>query len=693
MSKITHQEAESRIKNLREELEKWNYHYFTLNKELFPESARDSLKRELLDLEAEFPDLVTPDSPTQRVGAKLSGRLPKFTHLSRKYSLEDAFSVDEVEDWQNRIKKLINSDSAENVKNKTWSYLLEYKLDGLNLTIHYERGQFVRALTRGDGYAGEDVSHTIRTIRALPLQLNKPVTIEVTGEVYLEKADFLQMNELETEQFANPRNAAAGTVRQLDPQIAASRNLKLACYSLGRTDIQAAELPKTQAELLVFLAELGLPVTPTYWQLSTIAEIAKIYQETNKIRADLPFDIDGLVVKVNEFAFYPSLGATAKTVRHAIALKFPATKASSEILDIQIQVGRTGALTPVAHLRPVFVDGSTVARATLHNEDEIARKDVRIGDTVIIHKAGDIIPEVVEVLFDLRPKTAMPYVFPLVCPNCGSETIKPEGEAIRRCIAGNCSAKLIGELSHFVARAAMNIDGLGEKVLELLLSENLIHDVADLYYLKADDLVDLPNFKAKKINNILTAIANSKQRKLYQLIFGLGIRHIGEQSARDLANYLAENCFLGKQRITALELASTMRELNADFFNAIPGVGPKLANSLADWSTKASTSELLTKLDKAGLVLELPEKLAPEAGAAAGFFAGKAVVITGTMTNFDRNQLKEIVLKQGGKVSGSVSAKTDFLLLGESPGSKLKDAEKYGVRIIEEVELLNQIGK
>lgn len=661
--------AKQRIEKLKAELKNWNYHYFTLDEEIFPESARDSLKRELEVLEQQFPDLITPDSPTQRVGAALSGRLPKVKHLTAKYSLADAFDLQEVQEWEERIQKLVPDQKI--------SYLVEPKIDGLNITLHYEEGALIRAITRGDGKIGEDVTHTIKTIKSIPLKLNKAVNLEVSGEVYINRADFAELNEREDQKYVNPRNTAAGAVRQLDPKIAATRNLRFAAYAIGKNNLSNA--PKTQAEALKTLELFKIPINNLFHHYQTHEQINDLYIKLQKTRDQIPFDIDGLVIKVNDFTQQQQMGRTAKTPRYALALKFPAAQASSQIEAIEIQVGRTGALTPVAHLKPVFVDGSTVSRATLHNEEEIERKDVRVGDTVIIQKAGDIIPEVVEVITNLRTGKEQKFVVPTNCPICETKTEKPEGEAVRRCPNQSCPARLEQHIGHFVARGAMNIDGLGEKVVTQLLEANLIQDCADLFFLKADDLADLPLFKEKRVNNLLTSIAAAKNRSVSQFIFGLGIRFVGQKTAQDLGQHLTKH--LSQKSIKPLELFSYFSKYDQEKFSEIDGIGDKVAEALVSWFTDPESKELLAKFNQAEITLNLPEPIKTK-------LAGQTFVITGTLEQMSREAAKAKIIALGGKASGSISAKTDYLVAGAKAGSKLKKAQDLGVKVIDESELI-----
>ena len=664
------QAAKLRIEQLKNQIKDWNYHYFTLNEELFSEEARNSLKRELENLEQQYPQFITADSPTQRVGSVLSGRLKKIPHLSRKFSLADAFNMDEIAEWIERIQKYAPDEKLE--------FLVEPKIDGLNVSLHYVAGELKHALTRGDGEFGEDVTHTIKTIASIPLFLPEKVDVEFAGEVYFRKSDFEKINSQMQVKFANPRNAAAGTVRQLDPQIAAERKLQIALYSLGLTSLDAELLPKSQSDLLNLLDRWQLPYNKLYRKCVTIDEIAAFYKELQQNRHDLAFEIDGLVIKVDDYRLQQQMGFTAKTPRYAIALKFPATQASSRVLGITIQVGRTGALTPVAELEPVFIDGSTVSRATLHNEDEIARKDIRIGDTVIIQKAGDIIPEVVKVLTEMRSGSEQLFEMPLNCPVCGELTEKPEDEAVRRCVNHDCPAMLQESIAHFVSRAAFNIEGFGDKVVEQLLAAKLITDPADIFELKAEDLLKLPLFKEKRVQNLLTNINSRKTLKLSEFIFALGIRHVGEKTAQDLAVYFAEK-LPDLKAITPDKILELVKNITEEEFASIEGVGERVATSIVDWFLLKKHHERLTKLAQCEVTLTLPEKSGSQ-------LAGQKFVITGTLS-LPRQVIKERLLSLGAKVSDSVSAQTDCLIAGEAAGSKLKKAQELGIKIIGDDEL------
>jgi len=697
---MDNKEAKQRIESLKKWLKNWNYDYFVLNKNDVSEAARDKIKKELIELETQYPESITPDSPTQRVGSTLSGKFAKIKHLRAKQSLMDCFSTEELKEWDDRNLKLIPGEKPE--------YITEYKIDGLNLSLIYEKGKLLKAVTRGDGVYGEDVTHSIRTIASVPLELTElPGTkledypiIEAGGEVFMSKASFEELNKSEGLVFANPRNAAAGTVRQLDPQVSANRNLEMYFYSLYIESSDLIKAPKSQKELLHLLQALGLRVNTNFVQHSTLESVEKEMRVVEKKRDQIPYLIDGLVVKVNDYRHQNLLGSTAKAPRWAIAYKFPAEQSTSKVLDIEVQVGRTGALTPVAILEPTSVAGSTVSRATLHNEDEIARKDVRIGDTVIIQKAGDVIPEVVEVLKDLRTGKEKIFKMPSVCPVCGGEIERPEGEVVSRCKNPNCYAVHQQQLEHFVSRKAFDIDGLGEKVVEQLIENKLIEDAADLFSLQATDLLKLELFKDKRTDNLLDALERSKVITLPRFIYAMGIRHVGEETAEVLANHLnlktktltlkksqkknQMSLFTedtGEEKVEAAEVTELMAELKRitpEELNGIEGIGDKVGESIFEWIHAPSTEALLTKFARTGILLLTSNQKKSDK------LAGLTFVITGTLPTLSRDQVKDLIKQNAGKVSSSVSKKTDYVLAGTEPGSKYDTAEKLGVKIIDE---------
>ncbi|MBP7057495.1 NAD-dependent DNA ligase LigA [Candidatus Gracilibacteria bacterium] len=682
MKSLSHQEAASRLEKLRQVLAEWSYHYFTENKLLFSEAARDDLKQELILLENAYPDLITPDSPSQKIGSVLSGRLPKVPHLTRKWSLSDIFSTEELIEWEDRLKRLL--------PNKQWQYFCELKIDGLNISLHYQNGQLVKGLTRGDGVIGEDITHTIKTVYGVPLQLPQPFTMELSGEVYMPRKSLEKVNsKLKSEAkelFSNPRNAAAGSLRQLDPNIAADRDLGMFVYTLGINDM--AQPPSTQAQILEHFHTLGFMVSPYTKLVDDIEGIETFYKEIAKIRDSLPFDIDGIVVKVNELAIQELAGYTAKTPRAMAAYKFPASEASTVIEGITIQIGRTGALTPVAELRAVDLAGSTVKRATLHNKKELERKDIRIGDTVIIHKAGDVIPEILRVIPELRTGAEQVFVFPEHCPICYSPTIEENEGTVIRCSNKSCFAQHREQMIHATSKKAFDIDGLGEKAIDALLSRDLCSDIGDIFLLTERDLEDLPLFKEKKIAKLLQAIEDAKLISLPRLLFALGIRHIGEETARDLT--MIAKAHVNLETVQAYEANPTtalhplleyLITMTEEELLDVDGFGPEIATSIMAWFHEPESIALLHKLHTVGV---RPTALAQYQQVITNFFTDKHFVITGSLANFGREQLKETIIKKGGNVQNSVSTKTDYLICGAEPGSKLKKAQELNIRILSE---------
>lgn len=705
--------AAARIVKLREEIWRLNRAYFTENRSDVSEDVRDALKQELIALEGEFPDLITPDSPTQRVGAPLDGRLPKVRHLTAKESLTDAFSPEEIAEWFDIMRRALGGEHAH------FRCTAELKIDGLNISLIYQRDpedahtyRYVRAVTRGNGVEGEDVTHTVKTIESLPLlftvEKDVPDTIEIGGEVYMPKASLEKLNAglPEEERFANPRNAAAGTVRQLDPAVAAERDLRMFCYSMDSASADALGFA-TQEQLLNGLIGYGIPVEPGFAIVTTEKDIERFHGNAAAHRSDLPFDIDGVVLKVNDRRTQRELGSTAKAPRWARAYKFAAEEKTAQILDITLQVGRTGAVTPVAELTPTQLAGTTVTRATLHNADEIARLDVRIGDTVIVRKAGDIIPEVVGVLENLRPSGSTPYRFPEHCPVCDSTLERPDGEVVHRCVNPDCPGVKREGLEHFVSRYAFNIEGLGAETIDALVERGLVADAADLLRLTAEDFLSLPLFKEKKTENVLASIAKAKRVPLDRFLFALGIRHIGRETAELLARRLpwhesdctveelgSQDTLFGRdvQSVTVRGIAptnvwKTLHDTPADALAAIDGIGPVVGEAVEGWFHNAAHEHLLEKMEHAGVVC-----LAPAASAAAQVFEGKTFVLTGTLPTLGREEAKAMIKERGGKVSSAVSKKTDYVLAGSDPGSKLDDAKSLQIAILDEETFRGMLG-
>ena len=654
------QQAIQRIVELIKEIKFHNRQYYILDKPLISDEHYDVLYRELVDLEKTYPKLVLPNSPTQRVGDKVSGDFAKITHSKRRMSLEDAFSNLELKEFENRLNKLIG--------NKRYKYICEPKIDGLQIVLTYKNSLLVSAATRGDGRVGEDVTHTVKTIRDIPIKLAKAVDVVVSGEIYISKTDFAKINRdqvrLKEPIYANPRNLAAGTVRQLDPKVASVRNLKSFVY-----DIEGDINSKTQLDMLQILSVLGFSVNPDNKLCKDLDEVLEFIKEWDKKRDKLFYGTDGVVIKINQIDIRNILGSTAKSPRWAIAYKFPAEQKETQILDIEVQVGRQGTLTPVAILKSVRLAGSTVSRATLHNEDEIKRKDVRIGDTVIVQKAGDIIPEVVLVLKDKRSKNSRKFEMPGICTVCKSKIIKKPGEVAHRCSNAQCFVVQLRKLEHFVSRKAFNIDGLGKKIVEQLYKEGLIKDFADFFTLEKGDIQPLERFAEKSATNLIEAIQKSRVVTLDRFIYSLGILHVGDQTARDIVKvFNTWNKFIG----------ASQEELEI-----IDGVGEKVAKSIIDFLHNKDNQLLMKKLFKNGVSIR-ESKLS-----ISNKLAGKTFVVTGSLLSMSREETEAKVRSLGGKISSSVSKNTDYVIAGDNPGSKYNKAKQLGVKIITESEFQN----
>ncbi|WP_346356267.1 NAD-dependent DNA ligase LigA [Azotosporobacter soli] len=659
------------VKKDIDELRRWlHYHshlYYVLDRPEVSDAEYDSALRRLIELEATHPEFITLDSPTQRVGGGLAVGFEKATHLTPLRSLGNAFNEEELRAFDQRVLGALGRSAVE--------YLVELKIDGLAINLLYENGRLVWGATRGDGYVGEEVTANLRTIRSIPLLLhgdNVPPRLEVRGEVYMPKAAFERLNEERSEAeealFANPRNAAAGSLRQLDSKITAERTLDLFVHGIGVRDGVAAV---TQSEIYKLLAQLGFKVNDQHRVLSDIDEVIAWCEQWQERRHELPYEIDGLVIKVDSLALQDELGYTAKDPRWAIAYKFPAEQAETTVEDILIGVGRTGVLTPTAALTPVRLAGSTVSRATLHNEDYIRDKDIRIGDRVIIHKAGEIIPEVVQVLIEKRRGDETPFAMPENCPECGSAVERQAGEAACRCMNRCCPALLREGLTHFVSRNALNIDGLGPAVIQSLLAGGLIGQAADLYRLKLEDVAALERFGEKSATNLLAAIEASKQAGLARVLFGLGIRHIGAKAAASIAKALGS-----MERL----LTATREELLA-----IDEIGDKMADSLLAFFQQDENRRHIEALAAAGVKLEQERAQAAESGSQA--LAGAVVVLTGTLPTLSRSEAAALIEQAGGKVTGSVSRKTTYVVAGAEAGSKLDKANDLGIPVLSEDDL------
>jgi DNA ligase (NAD+) len=677
MTKI---EAAKRIAKLKEQFQEINYAYYVLDKPLVSDAVRDSLKRELSELERQFPDLITPDSPTQRIGGKALGKFAKIRHRVAKYSFDDVFSWPEVLEFDAKVKRFLDLNLVADLE-----YDVELKIDGLNMSFIYKKGILEKAVTRGDGFIGEDVTHTIRTIDSVPLKLKKAIDIEVGGEVFMPLKSFEKLNkEAEKngeEKFANPRNAAAGTVRQLDPRVAASRDLQAFFYSIADYSNIDSQI-NTQFELLNYLKSLGFRVEPHFRAVKNIEGVSKFFAEVEKLRNTLPFEIDGLVIKINDLKFQERLGRTAKTVRWGCAYKFPAEEVTTIVENIEVQVGRTGVLTPVAHLKPVLVAGSTVSRATLHNEDEIKRLDVKIGDTVVIQKAGDVIPDIVKVLPKLRTGQEKNFHMPRNCPICGSKVERKAGEAAHRCSNPHCFAQSKERLYHFVSRGAFDVEGLGPKIIDQLLAVGLIKDPADIFTLNKDDLEPLERFAEKSADNLIAAINQAKNITSEKFLFALGIRNIGAETAIDLIR-----SFSAKQKITPDNFLKIFGALAAEDFSAISGIGPIVGQSLFDWLHNYKNISLVKKLFSSGVNFITSSQIV--LGQAK--FTGQSFVLTGSLNSLTRDEAKQKIRSLGGDISESVSKKTSYVVAGSDPGSKLAKARELGVKVISEKDFLELI--
>lgn len=656
-------ESKEKAKELREKLREYNYYYFIEDDPQISDRKYDQLMQELVELEEEYPALKRDDSPTQRVGGEAIDEFEKVEHDIPLLSLDKSFSAQELRDFAERVKKEVQQDIE---------YVVELKIDGLSASLIYEEGKLVQGATRGNGKVGEDVTHNLKTVPSIPLNLGQDIDLEVRGEVYFPKDKFIELNQEREDKgkdtFANPRNAAAGTLRQLDPKVAAERPLDIFIYDSAY--LSGKEFNK-HSERLDYLAELGFKVNSERKRLSDIEEVISYCETWTEKREDLNYEIDGIVIKVNQLDLREVLGSTAKHPRWAIAYKFPAQQKETIIKDIEVTVGRTGTLTPTAVLEPIFLDGSLVSRANLHNQDEVDRKDVRIGDHAIVQKAGDIIPEVVEVLPEKREGSEKEFTLPDYCPVCGAKAVRPEGEAAKRCTGGACPAKLKEEVLHFVQRDAMNIDGIGPALVEQLLEEDLISDVADLYYLSKEELIDLERMAEKSSQNVLDALAESKDNSLAQVLYGLGIRYVGSRVGQVLA-----------QNFTNIDeiIAADKEELEA-----IDEIGPKIAEMITTYFAEEQNLEIINKLKEAGL------NFASEGQNSAQTLEGNKFVLTGSLDDFTRKEATAEIENLGGRVTSSVSGATDYLVVGDNPGSKYDKAQELDTTILTEAEFKDLI--
>lgn len=677
-------ETEQRALQLRQQLQKASYAYYIEDNPIMEDAVYDRLYRELQQLESQHPQLILPDSPTQRVGEKPANAFVSVRHNVSLYSLENAFNIEDFADWQKGWQRLANPEEG-------LEYVCELKIDGSALALTYENGILIRGVTRGDGISGEDITQNVKAIRSIPLRLNlenPPPIVEVRGEAFMPLDVFAELNR-EREKagealLANPRNAAAGTLRQLDSRMVAQRRLDFFAYTLHLTppDTEEPETqfprPTTQWESLELLKQSGFRVNPNRQQLSSLEEVKAYYDRWDTERHNLPYMTDGVVVKINDVALQEQLGFTNKFPRWAVALKYPAEEAPTTVEAVTVQVGRTGALTPVAELKPVQLAGTTVSRATLHNSDRIAELDLHVGDTVIVRKAGEIIPEVVRVLPELRPSTSEPFQMPADCPECGQPVVKPAGEAVTRCINSSCPAILRGSAIHWASRPALDINGMGEKLVLQLVERGLVQSVADLYDLTVDELTFLERMGKKSAEKILSAVAESKSQPWSRVLYGLGIRHVGSSNARVLTEKFT----------TVDELAAASP---ADI-EAIYGIGPEIAQSVYQWFRVPANQTAIARLRSAGLQFAATSPAGGQnTSPASSTFSGKTFVITGTLPTLKRDKAKELIEGAGGKVTGSVSSKTDYVLVGADAGSKLAKAESLGITCISEEQLLGML--
>ena len=658
-------DVEKRITELRELLNYHNHKYYIEDNPEIQDYEYDKLYQELLDLEEKNPHLITADSPPQRVGGPAEDAFTKVIHEVKMESLNDAFSIEELYAFDRRVKEAIGNDSVE--------YIVEKKIDGLSVSLEYENGLFKRGSTRGDGVIGEDVTNNLKTIRSIPLKLSIPrgmtlPYIEVRGEVFMAKKDFLDLNErqeaLGQKLFANPRNAAAGSLRQLEPSVTASRKLDIFVFNIQRVDGLSFN---THSEALYFLKKLGFKISPDFKICKSIEEVINEIHIIGEERGNLPFETDGAVVKIDDLSLRERLGSTSKAPRWAVAYKYPPEEKKTLLKDIIIQVGRTGALTPNAVLEPVRLAGTTVSRATLHNEDYIKERDIRIGDQVWVRKAGEIIPEVLGVDFSARSENTVPFKMPENCPVCGAPAVREEQEAVTRCTGIECPARLFRSVLHFSSRDAMNIEGLGPALIEMLLEKGLISGIPDLYVLhkKKDELIALERMGEKSVENLLISIEKSKENDLSRLLFGLGARYIGKRAAQLVSEYF--------KTIDAL-MAATSEEIQK-----VEEFGEKMAISLESFLKQEQTIHTINLLKEYGVNMESKVQ-----GQKTGIFTGLTFVLTGTLPTYTRAEATELIEKRGGKVSGSVSKKTSYVLAGEEAGSKLDKAVQLGVNIIDE---------
>lgn len=658
-----------RLDEIKNQLNEYAYHYYVLDQSLISDQEYDMLYHELETIEKLHPEWITSDSPSQRIGDQLLEGFSKVSHAEAMYSLSNAFNKEDIAGFIKRVQSIVGQDLE---------WMCECKIDGLAIALTYEDGQFVRGATRGDGNIGEDITNNLRTIPAIPLRLREEVSAEFRGEAYMPKDIFLQINEQRDEMglvpLANPRNAAAGALRQIDPKKVAERKLNVFMYGLANSGKHQIA---SQAELFQRIEELGLRTNPLREICRTLDEVLNYIDKISEIRHDLVYEIDGIVIKVNDIKQQQDLGYTVKAPRWAIAYKFPAELAETRILDVEWTVGRTGVITPTAKMVPVQLAGTVVQRASLHNVDFIENLDLRINDIVSLHKAGDIIPEVTAVMIDQRREPTEKLSIPKKCPACHTDLERIEGEVAIRCINPNCPAQRLAQISHFVSRQAMNIVGLGERIIHQMLENQLIQDIADLYYLTKEDLLTLDKIKEKSANNLYQAIQASKSNSLERLLFGLGIRHVGAKAARLIA-----------QKFGTIEAIS---RISPEEISDIDGIGPMISKSLVQYFNQADSQQLIDKLKRAGVQMSFhgqSSSIDPSSE-----WVGKTVVLTGTLSHYTRTEAKEILESLGASVTNSVSSKTDLLIAGEQAGSKLVKAESLKIKIIDEATFVQKLAE
>lgn len=690
-------EAKTRITKLSAEIDKLRYKYHVLDEPDVTDEIYDSLMEELRKLEEQFSDLKSPNSPTVRIGGEPLDKFQKVKHEIKQWSFDDVFDSNELKNWEEKIKRMIEK---TDIKEKL-EYCCELKIDGLKMILTYENGKFVQGATRGDGMIGENVTQNLKTIQSIPLELDEKADAIVIGECWLSKKELQRINREREKKgealFANSRNAAAGSIRQLDPKIASGRKLDSFIYDIDKIKLRSVE---TQTEELELLKKLGFKVNNKYKLCKNIKEVQEFYDYWTNKRDKQDYEIDGVVIKINSLKLQKALGYTGKSPRWGIAYKFPAAQVTTVVEDIYVQVGRTGALTPVAHLRPVKVAGSTVSRATLHNEDEIRRLDVRVGDTVIIHKAGDVIPEVVEVVKNLRTGKERIFHMPKKCPICGGKVERQEIgiskkketsqiSAAHYCLNPKCFAVEREKIIHFVSRKGFDIVGFGEKIVEQLMNEGLVSDISDIFELKTGDLEPLERFAEKSAKNLTEAIEKSKRISLGKFLYALGIRFVGEETAILVVKNKEK---IIKEKIRSLQdVINIFSQISKEQWMKIKGIGDKSAESLFEWFNDKKNLELLEKIKKLGVILEVAE--AENISSNNQKFSGKIFVLTGELASFTRDEAKDMIRKRGGDISSSVSKKTDYVVAGENPGSKYEKAKELGVQIIGEEEFIRLIKK